>query len=52
LRAISRCGREVCFEIFGGREEEGVWVRGEEEAEVEGVGGGFLDCHWELAWSF
>lgn len=27
---------------------ERVWVGGEEEAEVEGVGGGFLDCDGEF----
>lgn len=35
------------FEV-GVIDDERIWVGGKEEAEVEGVGGGFLDCDGEF----
>ena len=47
LGAVAGGESEVRFESGGGVEVEWVRVRREEQTEVEGVGGGFVDGDWE-----
>ena len=48
MGAVARDGGELGFERGGVGEVQGVRVVGEEEAEVESVGCGLVNCHGQL----